>query len=309
MVIADYGSSQGKNSLAPMRAAVEILRPRIGPDRAVFIFHVDQPSNDFNSLFEVLSGDPDRYAAGDANVFPSAIGRSFYEQVLPAESVHLGWCSYAAVWLSRIPGRIPGHFIPVRAAGPPLAAFARQAAEDWEAFLGLRARELRPGGRLVLVFPGRNDERLTGFEDLMDHANAALGEMVEAREIQSEERERMVLATYPRTKGELIAPFEADGQFRGLRVDHYELLSLPDAAWADYERDRDVRALATKHAMFFRAVFVPSLASALDRVHAGDTAALNAFADHLQERIVRRLAASPAPTHTFVQTMVVAKGD
>jgi hypothetical protein len=30
VVIADYGSSQGKNSLAPMRAAIRCLRTRVG---------------------------------------------------------------------------------------------------------------------------------------------------------------------------------------------------------------------------------------------------------------------------------------
>jgi hypothetical protein len=308
VVIADYGSSQGKNSLAPIRAALGSLRTRIGADRAVFVFHVDQPSNDFNSLFEVLSGDPDSYV-GDARVFPATIGRSFYEQVLPAESVHLGWCSFAALWLSRIPGQLSGHFIPVHSTGPGRAAFERQAAEDWEAFLGLRARELRPGGRLVVVLPGRDDKGLTGFEDFMDHANSALAEMVEAGEIRAEERERMALATYPRLKSELLAPFAATGQFRALSAEHYELLSLPDPAWAGYEQDGDGRALATRHALFFRSVFVPSLASSLDRVRAGDGGALNAFADSLQERLIRRFAADPAPIHSFVQTMVIAKGN
>ena len=308
VVIADYGSSQGKNSIPPIRAALHSLRPRLASDRAVFVFHIDQPSNDFNSLFDVLSGDPDRYAVQDTNVFPCAIGRSFYEQVLPAESVHLGWCSYAAVWLSRIPARIPGHFLPFH-PGPALAAFARQGAEDWAAFLALRARELRPGGRLVLAFPGRNDAGLTGFEDFMDHANVALGEMVEAGEIRAEERERMVVASYPRRKSELLAPFEDAGYFYGLRVEHYELLPLPDAAWTDYERDRDVTALATKHALFFRSIFMPSLASALDRVRAGDIAAQNAFADSLQKRMIQRFAAKPAPGNSFVQTMVLAKAD
>jgi len=110
VVIADYGSSQGKNSLAPMRIAIRNLRERLGPDRPIAVFHIDQPSNDFNSLFEVLSSDPDRYALDEPNVFPSAIGRSFYEQVLPSESVHLAWFSYAAVWLRRIPRSFPAIF-------------------------------------------------------------------------------------------------------------------------------------------------------------------------------------------------------
>jgi hypothetical protein len=57
VAIADYGSSQGKNSLAPITVAVETLRRRVPRDRPVLIFHVDQPANDFNSLFEVLAGD------------------------------------------------------------------------------------------------------------------------------------------------------------------------------------------------------------------------------------------------------------
>src|SRR5262249_4331879 len=102
--IADYGSSQGENSLAPPRGAVQTLRSHVGPDRPIFAYHIDQPSNDFNSLFDVLDADPDRYDRDEPNVFPSAIGRSFYGQVLPANYVHLGWCAYAAVWLSRVPG-------------------------------------------------------------------------------------------------------------------------------------------------------------------------------------------------------------
>ena len=31
VVIADYGSSQGKNSLAPMRAAIRVVRTRVAP--------------------------------------------------------------------------------------------------------------------------------------------------------------------------------------------------------------------------------------------------------------------------------------
>src|SRR5262249_10836794 len=111
VVIADYGSSQGKNSLAPMQFAIRNLRPRIGEDRPILIFHIDQPTNDFNSMFEVLATDPDRYVLHGSHLYPCAIGRSFYENVLPPESVHLGWSSYAAVWLSRIPTLIPGHFI------------------------------------------------------------------------------------------------------------------------------------------------------------------------------------------------------
>ena len=129
IIIGDYGSSQGKNSLAPMRAAIKALRARLGPDRPILVMHIDQAANDFNTLFEVLHSDPQRYSVDDPNVFPSAIGRSFYESVFPKDYVHLGWSSYAAVWLSRIPTLIPGHFVAIASTGDTREVFERQGAE------------------------------------------------------------------------------------------------------------------------------------------------------------------------------------
>jgi hypothetical protein len=83
---------------------------------------------------------------------------------------------------------------------------------------------------------------------------------------------------------------------------------LPDAAWVAYEKDHDAQALARKHAMFFRAVFAPTLASYLDTVRAGDPGAWAAFADRLTSGVNRRLAANPAHVNSLVQILAVAKG-
>jgi hypothetical protein len=302
VVIADYGCSQGKNSLAPMRAAVKRLRARIGPDRPIFVVHIDQAANDFNTLFDVLHRDPERYSVDDPNTFPSAIGRSFYESVFPVEHVHLGWSSYAAVWLSRIPMLIPGHFISLAGPQDVREAFERQAADDWRRFLSLRAKELRAGGRLVVALPGLNDEGFTGFEPLFSHAKSALSEMVAEGTITDDECTRMALGTYPRRKCELLAPFGADGQFLGLTMEHCEQFGLPDTAWTEFERDANKELLANRHAGFFRSIFVPSLASAFTNSEKGQV-----FADALDQKMKRRLVGQPAPLHSFVQTMVLAK--
>lgn len=81
IVIADYGSSQGRNSLLPMRVAIEVLQARLGSDRSILVYHEDLPANDFNALFEVLDKDPQSYVLNAQNIFPCAIGRSFYEKV------------------------------------------------------------------------------------------------------------------------------------------------------------------------------------------------------------------------------------
>lgn len=302
IVIADYGSSQGKNSLVPMRAAIKGLRTRVGPDRPIQVVHVDQAANDFNTLFGVLHSDPERYSVDDPNIFPSAIGRSFYESVLPREHVHLAWSSYAAVWLNRIPMVIPGHFISVAATGDVRKVFERQAAEDWKLFLSLRSGELRAGGRLVVVLPGLNDEGVSGFEPLFRQANSALAEMVAEGTITDDECAHMVLGSCPRRKCELLTPFSEDGRFFGLTVERCEAFGLPDAAWTDYERDANKKLLANRHAGFFRSVFVPSLASVLSGSGKRQT-----FADAMDQKLKQQLVDQPAPFHSFVQTIVLAK--
>jgi S-adenosylmethionine-dependent carboxyl methyltransferase len=302
IVIADYGSSQGKNSLVPMRTAIRCLRTRVATEIPIMVVHVDQHANDFNTLFDVLHSDPQRYSLDDRNVFPSVIGRSFYQSVFPAEHVHLGWSSYAAVWLSRIPALIPGHFVALASTGDVRAAFDRQAAEDWKCFLSLRARELRLDGRLVVVLPGLSDTGSSGFEPLFNGANAVLEELIDERVITGDERKRMVLGTYPRRREQLLEPFDDHGQFQSLSIEHFEIFDLPDAAWADYQLHGNVEALVSHHAAFFRAIFLPSLASAI-----GDAVRRQSFTDRLEKRLKEHLSERPSPFHSFVQVMVLAK--
>ncbi|HEY6334129.1 MAG TPA: SAM-dependent methyltransferase [Blastocatellia bacterium] len=307
IVIADYGSSQGKNSLAPMRLAIARLRLRLKHDHPIVVFHVDQPSNDFNSLFEVLSSDPDSYSLNDPAIFPCAVGRSFYESVIPGNSVHLAWSSYAVVWLSHLPSLASVHFMPLLGDPGVRAQFDNQAAEDWKRFLSLRASELRPGGRLVVLLPAIADDGLTGFENLFNQANAALAQMVDDGTITADERARMVLGSHPRRTEALLAPFAPEGHFHGLTVEDCNLLPLPDGAWVDYQDDGDRDALGTKQSAFFRSVFVPSLATALDSVRNGEPEAVQRFGDGLCDRLKPRLARDPKPIDSFVQVLVAAK--
>lgn len=308
IVIADYGSSQGKNSLAPMDVAIRILRTRIGKSRPIMVCHVDQSKNDFNSLFEVLAADPDRYTQADPQVFPCAIGRSFYESVLPPESVYLGWSSYAAVWLSHIPRPIPDRFISLCCVGAVREEFDQQGARDWESFLSVRASELVPGGRLVVVLPGIAELGTSGFENVMDHANAVLAEMVKAGALTVEERARMVIGSHPRRMSDLLAPFATSKQFRNLSVEAFDESVVTDSPWTDFEKNGDRGVLAAKHALFFRSVFAPALAAALTGVRAGDAEAANVFGDRLENGLKKRLETQPAPMHSFVHTIVLAKG-
>ncbi len=179
IVIADYGSSQGHNSLAPVSTAIDVLRERAGLERAISVVHVDLPENDFTALFETLRSDPQTYLKRDAAVFASAVGRSFYEQILPAETVTLGWSSWALQWLSQTPAVIPDQVqVALSSDAEVKNAFHRQAAEDWQQFLVARGQELCEGGRLVVLTRAIDEHGEFGYRALLQAMYASLVKLV-----------------------------------------------------------------------------------------------------------------------------------
>jgi hypothetical protein len=305
IVIADFGSSQGRNSLRPMSAAIAALRERTGVDQALSIVHTDLPGNDFSTLFEVLQTDPDSYLRGQRNVFPSAIGRSFYQRLFPENHVTLAWSAYAVLWPSRVPAFIPGHFYSTRSSGTVLEAFNKQGEEDWRTFLSHRAKELRHGGRLVILVPARDDAGLHRTEPLQDHANAVLGDMVSEGFLRPAERERMVLTAHPKSLQDLLAPFAGSGKFEGLAVEHCQVAPGPDPVWEAYQSHGNAERFAAQHAAFFRITFGPTLATALEPQDRDERTA--AFYARLDEGITRRVAREPVEMRAVLGTMVIAK--
>lgn len=147
ITIADYGAANGYNSLQPLKAVISAVRTRTRPEHAILVTHTDLPDNDFTALFTTLANEADSYLKGDRATFASAVGRSFYEQILPSGSVTLGWSSWATHWLSRVPAQIPDHIhIAHSADADARRAYSRQAAMDWHDFLAFRGRELALAG-------------------------------------------------------------------------------------------------------------------------------------------------------------------
>jgi hypothetical protein len=199
------------------------------------------------------------------------------------------------VWLRRIPSLIAGHFWVPSSTGAERVAFEQQAAQDWEPFLSMRLA--RCG--LVLassLCSGLEDDGSPRITELMDYANAARAEMVDEGTITAQERGGVVLGSYPRRESELLAPFAKEGHVRQLMVEDCEVSAVPDTASVEYQQDGDKEPLARKKALFFRAVFVPSLASALARVRDGDGEKLRRLADRLQDGLTRPSAMSCAVT-------------
>ncbi len=294
IVVADYGSSQGHNSLAPVGAAIDVLRARPGRAREISVVHIDVPGNDFTALFDTLHSDPRSYLKNHAAVFASAVGQSFYEQVLPTGTVTLGWSSWAVQWLSQTPGIIPDQ-VQVAASSDAKAkdAFHRQAAEDWRQFLIARGQELRQGGQLVVLTMAVDEHGDFGYRAVLQAIYSSLMKMVENGFLSEEELRRMAIPTVGRSREEFLAPFAEVGSFAGLQVEEAEIFSGEDHIWQDYERNGDAGSFGARWASFSRASVFPTLAEALTNDR--DPGRSGTFIEQLESMTAAQLTAHPEP--------------
>ena len=304
VVIVDYGSSEGRNSLAPVAVAIGILRERIGRERAISVVHTDLPGNDFAALFQTLASDQDSYLRDDPRVFPSAIGRSFYEQILPDSTVSLGWSSWAIQWLSRVPALIPDQVqvaYSQDAAVP--SAFYRQAADDWHCFLVHRAAELRPGGRLIVLSMALDDHGDFGYEPCVVAIYGAVLDLVDEGFITKEEAGRMVIPTVGRSRQDFMAPFAETGSFAGLTLEEIDIFYGEDRIWTDFQSHGDAGMYAARWAAFSRASVCPTLAASLDDKEVRSAE----FIDRIEARMIARLKVAPEPMLIPLAKMVLVK--
>ncbi|XP_035663713.1 jasmonate O-methyltransferase-like [Branchiostoma floridae] len=204
------------------------------------------------------TSDKHNYLKDFKNVYVAACGTSFYEQCLPNEFVNFGFSSTAMHWLSRGPCSLPDAvFHMVSSCEEVKEQFAKQAAQDWELILLLRARELAPGGRMVIICPADKDGYFGGgrwdsgkvnvFQKLssMWHTFAMRGK------ITKEEFVNTNVFAYTRTPEEMQSPFvNEDSPVRkaGLALVRMETKHTPCAIHARWQREG---GNARKHAEQF----------------------------------------------------------
>lgn len=258
LTIADFGSAQGRNSMRQMALALDRLTERAGAGRDIMVVHTDLPHCDFASLFATLETAPDSYRRTRDHVFASAIGRSFYERLLPAESLTFGWSAFAVHWMSTLPLTLRSHIWTNLAAPDEAGPLAEVAATDWRNFLAHRARELVPCGQLVLVMGARDASGASGLEPMMDLANRVLGELVAEGRLDADAYAGMTIPARPRARDEFSAPFD-DGALPTLVIEELAIAETPNAAMLRWQETGDAAAFAADITGFFIAAFAPCL--------------------------------------------------
>ncbi|CAF3118444.1 unnamed protein product [Rotaria socialis] len=160
LIIADFGTSHGANSVYAMKLIINCLREKNKLHREPLIIHNDLPTNDWKKVFQLLIDD---------NSYQAVVsGHSFYEQCLPNNSLSIGHSSTSIHWLSKKPCNISNHCVSLFATGDELIAFQSQARMDYMNFLENRSRELIPGGILILTIPSLNDQGQCGNQNAKD---------------------------------------------------------------------------------------------------------------------------------------------
>ena len=228
--LSDMGTADAGTSLGMIDRAIEAVRER-APEAPITLVYSDQPRNDFNALITNVYGlGPfETYLDRYPNLFPLVSGTTFYKQIVPDATLDIGFSATAMHWMSTKVCNISNHVQAVGAEGSELEAFRNQAHRDWRQILLHRAAELKPGGRLVLINFGRDDQGRylgnTGGVNMFDTFNEIWLEFLQQHRIDRDEYENMTLPQYYNTVEEFSAPLldRDDPVHRaGLRLEHID---------------------------------------------------------------------------------------
>jgi hypothetical protein len=209
--------------------------------------------NDFSQVFRNAQGvgTAGPGLTGIEALYVFASGTSFYNQILPADSLDLGFSATAMHWMSRTPGVISNHVHAVGAEGTELTAYAAQGRDDWQTILCHRARELKPGGRLVLVNFCRDEAgRYLGHTagiDMFDSFNRLWTALRDDGTINQAEYRNTNFPQFYRTPEEFAAPLrDRQGPVHqaGLRLTHLETRVVPCPYAEEFRRSGDLENFA-----------------------------------------------------------------
>jgi hypothetical protein len=296
LTVLDLGSSEGRNAIQGMRSVIKGLRRRT--TQPVLTVFSDLASNNFNRLFVNLE-EARRTGQFPAGVYAAAVGGSFYGPLMAPGMVHLATCYNSIQWLDQLPPVPLPDGVIYRRPHPPrpglavsaeaTAAFTRQADHDLIRFLECRARELVPGGKLLVASPGDTLEARVS-DGIADVLNDACLDLVAAGRLQREKHAALTMPVYFRTVAELLAPLERAGSpVRGtFTVDRASALEPPTPFTVEFRRGGDVATYAGAYTGFLRAISEPVVRAAFN-----EPGGQAATVESLYERVRSRLLAEP----------------
>ncbi|KAL2906700.1 Salicylate carboxymethyltransferase [Bienertia sinuspersici] len=250
--IADLGCSSGPNTFSMIRdmyRTVEeayrntLINGSKSPElSSVSVYLNDLPTNDFNSIFkdlpdfinqEVISKNEQGHFR--PSLFVAASPGSFYAPIFPSNFLHFIYSSYSLHWLSKVP---PGIYdedgksmnkgcIYISESSPPriIVAYSQQFRDDFSRFLHLRSQELTKGGRMVLIFLGRETPHHfdRGNSFLWNLLAQSFAVLISKGEVEEEKLNSYDVHFYAPSKEEIEEEVRKEGSFKLVRMEMFQI--------------------------------------------------------------------------------------
>ena len=211
--------------------------------------------------------------------------------MFPARTLSLVWSGITLHWLSELPAIAAATVYANLTTGADRAALEAQSKADWDVFLESRARELVPGGEVVIVAGTSGADGLSGAEDLFGVIDDTLAAMVSDGAVRPEEQTRIFYPTWNRTPAEWLAPFDGPVGDAFDVVEHRVDASRDDDVYSQFARDGDAGAFAAAYIGFVRAVTEHPFFRSLDADRTAEQH--DAIRDEFYRRLQLALAAHP----------------
>mmetsp|Transcript_8388 Transcript_8388/g.23634 ORF Transcript_8388/g.23634 Transcript_8388/m.23634 type:complete len:442 (-) Transcript_8388:141-1466(-) len=240
-VIFDLGSSDGMNT-------VEAIQSMEAKTKNFSLGFVDLPANSWGELKTGLGPivpkiQPDSgYVMAPQSGLPSdgtgpaavLVAGSFYDRVAPDNTVDVAICCTAV------------HYLSEGLKVKPMV----QARQNWLGFLQWRAKELRPGG--VLLITGTAKRKDAQPTRTYHATNQVLGKSIydamRMGMISKSAFRHWLFPSYSRSEAEYRRPFE-NNEVPGLVLEKLEMVALPSPYWG----------MANGNATEFANLYVPSV--------------------------------------------------
>ncbi|KAI4306157.1 hypothetical protein L6164_029458 [Bauhinia variegata] len=259
-VVVDLGCSCGSNTINIVDVIIKHIIKRyeaLGSDPPEFsAFFSDLPSNDFNTLFQLLpplanygvSMEECLAADNHRSYFAAGVPGSFYRRLFPARSINLFHSAFSLHWLSQVPEAVldkrssaynKGRVFIHGASENTAKAYKKQFQTDLACFLRARSQEMKRGGSMFLVCLGRTsvDPTEHGGAGILfgTHFQDAWDDLVQEGLISSEKRDNFNIPVYAPSIQDFREVVEADGSFTIDRLEVFKggsplVVNQPDDA-------------------------------------------------------------------------------
>jgi len=249
-VIADLGCANGKNSVIIYKSIITTVRD-ISPAMPIIIYLNDTINSDFSSAFATCS----KELHGIDQLFVYAVGKSFYERLLPNNTADLIFSFLAMHWLSHAPCTLDNFLFFATTNSMNTESeknWMTQGSQDWLKFITHRAKELKPNGILIAGTFGTHTKLTIEDKKFI----SACADWQEALRITlkkhnlSHMQRSLTLPHIARQKEHYYQPF-VDGLTK-LKIKLFEEFDLADEITQQFIKTNDSNILASRYANFVK---------------------------------------------------------